>query len=140
MPVFELMARRIYKYNGNATKLLQSILLNALRAAYLASEGSASLAVDLLQNPDLRDVELDKMLQVYRRGFVTALGVICLAFGLDEADRRELGRTGRPRFEPHLPPALHGDRTEDPGIRSPAQPAFDEFDLVGVLWAKKRQK
>ncbi len=49
-------------------------ILNALCAAYAASEGATSL----IAKQDLAD----GLLKAYYRGFVTALGVVGLAFGL----------------------------------------------------------
>lgn len=37
-------------------------ILNVLRAAYVAGEGPATLVADILEDQDLRDVPLDKLL------------------------------------------------------------------------------
>ena len=63
-------------------------ILNILRATYVAHEGPASLMVDLLQDRELcaaldaADVPLEKLLQIYRQGFCTALSAVGLAFGV----------------------------------------------------------
>jgi hypothetical protein len=61
----------------------QEDILKALRAAHAASEGSAALVAEMLDDPDLGQIPLSKLLGMYRRGYQTALGVIGLAFGLD---------------------------------------------------------
>ena len=56
---------------------------NILRATLVASEGSAALVGDLLQDPDLDQAMARKLMQVYKQGFASALGAVALAFGLD---------------------------------------------------------
>jgi hypothetical protein len=60
---------------------------NALRAAHLAGGGPVSLIAEELSNPQLCDVPLSQVLEVYRRGFDTALTVIAYAFGVDAPAR-----------------------------------------------------
>ena len=71
-------------------------VLNVLRATYVAGEGPATLVAEMLQDPELQNVPLDKLLGVYRRGFVTALGAVGLAFGLESprSARVDFGLTG----------------------------------------------
>lgn len=71
-------------------------ILNVLRATYVAGEGPAILVTEMLQDPELQNVPLDKLLGVYRRGFVTALGAVGLAFGLESprSARVDFGLTG----------------------------------------------
>jgi hypothetical protein len=75
-------------------KQFEKDILNVLRATYVASEGSAALALDVLCDRTLQATvdaagvpiggqALDKeLLQMYRRGFCTALSSVALAFGL----------------------------------------------------------
>ena len=57
-------------------------ILNVLRATYVACEGPASLALEMLQDQELQGVPLEKLLSVYQHGFQTALASVALAFGL----------------------------------------------------------
>jgi hypothetical protein len=104
-------------------------ILNVLRATYVASEGPATLAVELLQDGDLRGVPLEKLLQIYRRGFHTALAAVGLAFGLvpSEPVGQSLVRTQTTAAAP-----------------SAVEAGLHELDLIGFLWAKaqveKRQR
>jgi hypothetical protein len=101
-------------------------LYNALRAAYAANEGPATLVAEMLEDKELQDIPLDVLLRIYRRGFHAALGVIALAFGLDELER---GPQGRVSVEPHHSPSLRQGQAEStPG----------ELDLVSLLWARAR--
>jgi hypothetical protein len=58
-------------------------ILNVLRATYLTSEGTATMVAETLQDAELEGVSPDKLLCIYRRGFLTALGAVTAAFGLD---------------------------------------------------------
>jgi hypothetical protein len=107
-------------------------ILNVLRAAYVAGEGPTSLAAQLTHDPDLGGVPADKLLQAYRCGFITALGAVGLAFGLDSRERA-------------------GDELQIPALRSPAglratvEPQAEggarplDTDMMGFLWAEQRR-
>lgn len=59
-------------------------ILNALCAAYAANEGAANalLAAYAASEGAAKQDPADEVLKAYHRGFVTALGVVGLAFGL----------------------------------------------------------
>lgn len=57
-------------------------ILNSLRGLHMAGAGSASLMDEILADPELRGLPLEKLLQVYQRGFNTALVATGLSFGL----------------------------------------------------------
>ena len=63
-------------------------IANVLRATSFASEGGAGLALDLLEDPELRaaldaaGIPQEKLVHIYRQGFHTALVSVGLAFGL----------------------------------------------------------
>ena len=65
-------------------------ILNVLRATYAAADGPAALLTELARDPDLRQMPVDRLVEVYRQGFCTALGAVALAFGLDRSDRRTM--------------------------------------------------
>jgi hypothetical protein len=68
-------------------------ILNALRGLHVAGAGSASLMSEILADPELQDLPLDKLLRVYQRGFNTGLVSVALSFGLDETAKPQVGRT-----------------------------------------------
>ena len=62
-------------------------ILNVLRATLAASGAPASLLSEFANDARLSDVPLDRLVDVYRQGFCTALGAVGLAFGLDSPVR-----------------------------------------------------
>jgi len=97
-------------------------ILNVLRATYAAADGPAALLTELARDPDLRHMPVDRLVEVYRQGFCTALGAVALAFGLDPSDRRAVPLAG-------FPPAM-GHDTYRRGIDSAygTEPAIREPD------------
>jgi hypothetical protein len=71
-------------------------ILNVLRATYAAADGPAALLGELVRDPELRQLPLDRLVEVYRQGFCTALGAVALAFGLDPAERHSNSGGGFP--------------------------------------------
>jgi hypothetical protein len=69
-------------------------ILNVLRATYAAADGPAALLSELVRDPELRHMPIDRLVEVYRQGFCTALGAVALAFGLDPSDRRAMPIAG----------------------------------------------
>lgn len=104
-------------------------ILNALRSVYAANEGAAGLACELLQDPDLQGVELTRLMQIYRRGFVTALGAVGLAFGLDALPvSSPSGRTRLPEPQRQVASPVDG-RGE-----------WSEAQAFGFLWQMVSQR
>lgn len=105
--------------------VLKEELLNALRGVRVASEGSAAMAAELLEDPDLQGVPLGKLLGVYRRGFDTALEALALSCGLDRLVR-----------ESAIRPVSRGQSTgREPAAASGASHSHSSADLVAVLWS-----
>ena len=71
-------------------------ILNVLRATYAAADGPAALLGELVRDPELRQLPLDRLVEVYRQGFCTALGAVALAFGLDPSERHSNSVDGLP--------------------------------------------
>ena len=112
-------------------------ILNALRGLHVAGEGPASLAVDLLGDPDLRAsiesgaVPLEKLLQIYRRGFHTALAAVGLSFGLVPVERGPGGQGERLRSR--AGPVSSDRRLGSNGSRLDGGASSGELDLIGFL-------
>jgi len=112
-------------------------ILNTLRGLHVASEGSASLAVDLLCDPDLRasiesgDVPLEKLLQIYRRGFHTALAAVGLSFGLVPVERGPGGPGERLRSQ--AAPASGDGRLRSTDAHLDGRAGPGDADLIGFL-------
>jgi hypothetical protein len=98
-------------------------ILNVLRATYAAADGPAALLSELVRDPELRHVPLDRLVQVYRQGFCTALGAVGLAFGLDSPERRT-SSPGHVFATPGGPVPLHSvapvGRTQAPSPQADA--------------------
>ena len=117
-------------------------VLNVLRATYVAGEGPATLVAEMLRDPELQNVPLDKLLGVYRRGFVTALGAIGLAFGIEptrtSVEREQRTQAQQPPVEHQGTSALYGasSRRVGPGTAGELRSNHvrDEFDLTDFLW------
>ena len=113
---------------------------NILRATLVASEGSAALVGELLQDPDLDQLSAGKLMHVYKRGFASALGAIALAFGLDVAPlTREITPSARPAqrgARPALPSGSSSKALPAGGERD----ALEELDLGGFLWARSEHE
>jgi len=112
---------------------------NVLRATYVASEGTATLVAELLQDPELCNVPLAKLLRVYREGFLHALGAVGLAFGLDPSPltRRDAGLSARGMAPDPLPPrALNGGASPEVEREDGTGSTLDDLDLVSFLWVK----
>jgi hypothetical protein len=116
-------------------------ILNVLRATYAAGEGPAALVAEMLQDDEFQGVSLDKLLQVYRQGFNTALGAVGLAFGLDARAAAARGHslavsparsTDRGRILPDGRAADWLDSGASSGARSP------DLDRIDHLWAAAR--
>ncbi len=103
-------------------------ILNVLRATYAAADGPAALLSELVCDPELRHVPLDRLMQVYRQGFCTALGAVGLAFGLDSSERRS-SSPAHPFATPAGPEPLH---TVAPACR--AQVRNPQSDPPALLW------
>ena len=112
-------------------------ILNALRGLHVASEGPASLAVDLLCDPELRAsiesgaIPLEKLLQIYRRGFHTALAAVGLSFGLVPVERGQGGQEERLRYQSTS--ASCDRRLGSTGARLDGGAGSDGTDLIGFL-------
>lgn len=111
-------------------------ILNVLRATYVASEGPATLVAELLEDPELRNVSLDKLLQIYQRGFNTALGAIGLAFGLDSYSQEGEQQAENELIEVRRGHLLRGSRYGKASSGSIVGSNSEEFDLVSFLWAR----
>lgn len=110
---------------------------NILRATLVASEGSAALVGDLLQDPDLDQVMAHKLMQVYKQGFASALGAVALAFGLDVPPFWT--KVEAPAQTPSsLAPRQGSHRALNRGAEpsSPPGQTLDEFDLADFLWIR----
>jgi hypothetical protein len=103
-------------------------ILNVLRATYVAADGPAALLSELVRDPELRHVPLDRLVQVYRQGFCTALGAVGLAFGLDSSERRG-SSPGHLSATPGGSEPLH---TVAPGCRT--QAPSPQSDPPALLW------
>ncbi len=104
-------------------------ILNILRSTYAASEGSASLVLEMLEDPDLQGVPVGKLLHIYRRGFATALGAVGLAFGLD-ATLPGSGTASCPLLSDPQQDAF------DPGAQ---QAEWTDAQVLGFLWQTVNQ-
>ena len=111
-------------------------ILNALRAMYVAGEGPATLAVELLQDGDLRGVPLEKLLQIYRRGFHTALAAVGLAFGLVPLDMEQKAPADQSLVRAQATPEPYSAQV---GTGSDADAGLCDLDLIGFLWAKAQR-
>jgi hypothetical protein len=103
-------------------------ILNVLRATYAAADGPAALLSELIRDPELRHVPLDRLVQVYRQGFCTALGAVGLAFGLDPSERH----SSSPGHLFATPGASEPLRTVAPVGR--AQVPSSQSDPPALLW------
>jgi len=91
-------------------------IVNILRSVSLASEGPAVLLAEIMQDPELKRVALDKLLEIYRRGFATALGAVGLAVGAGMMGYGQLERGTRSSLDARRnAPVLEGE--------------FDQVDL-----------
>jgi len=96
-------------------------ILNVLRATYAAADGPAALLSELVRDPELRQMPLDRLVEVYRQGFCTALGAVALAFGLDPSDRRAIPTASFPAivgYDAHRR-SLDSGRGSEPAIPEP---------------------
>ena len=117
---------------------------NILRATLVASEGSAALVGELLEDPELDQLTAGKLMYVYKRGFASALGAIALAFGLEVAPltrqvTREVTREVTPaagRISQGTRPALRGGSSNRALPGGGGSDALEELDLGGFLWAR----
>jgi hypothetical protein len=105
-------------------------ILNVLRATYVASEGPATLVAEVLQDPALRDVPLDKLLRIYRRGFLTAIGAVGIAFGLDSCNHE------KDLMEQSLTEIQRRQASSSSTTRS----ALPEFDMLSFLWTRAQRE
>jgi len=96
-------------------------IVNALRAAYVASEGTALLLTEVGPDSGLGGATQTELVEAYRRGFATALTTLGLAFGLDAAQS-----TG--------PAELGGDASANTQRQLPLRPSQVAVELVGFLW------
>lgn len=109
---------------------------NVLRATFVASEGSAGLAGELLHDPTLQNVPLNKLLYIYRKGFVNALGAVGVAFGLD-AGYRDAEQGLRSVFPPEPDrSALEYSTPMQSDQPVGAAQGPQELDLADFLWVK----
>ena len=107
-------------------------------ATYVANEGPAALMVDLLKDRDLctaldaADVPLEKLLQIYRQGFCTALAAVGLAFGVMPEGQGETSFV-------HPPSPASGERLSgSTGTCLDGGAGPCDMDLVSSLWARAR--
>lgn len=99
----------------------QEDILNILRSTLVASEGTAAVMTDMLHDPDLQGVPVEKLLQIYRRGFRTALGAVGLAFGLDAYQQE------------HHMPSLSNKQQGALGTEQVHQADLPQSDLISFL-------
>ena len=110
---------------------------NILRATLVASEGSAALVGDLLQDPDLDQAAARKLMQVYKQGFASALGAVALAFGLDVQPPWHEVEAPSQSCSPVVSRSV-----SRPALKRGAEPppppgqTLDEFNLADFLWAR----
>jgi hypothetical protein len=114
-------------------------ILNVLRSAYVASEGSASLVTQVLQDPELRNIPVQKLLSIYRQGFVTALGSVGIAFGLEAIPE------GRARYVTHSLEPASGTEPVSMNTAVPASASGDwdgslDEEPFGFLWPSVQHK
>jgi hypothetical protein len=117
-------------------------ILNVLRATYVANEGPASLVVELLKDRDLcaaldaADVPLEKLLQIYRQGFCTALAAVGLAFGV-VPEGRLVGEQRDPSVVRSATGPVSGERLSG-GTDTCLGDGADlcDLDLSGLVWAR----
>jgi hypothetical protein len=112
-------------------------ILNVLRATYIAGEGPAALVAEVLGDRDLAEVPADKLLQIYRRGFHTALGAVGLAFGLAPLVEQASDRVGRRSVSERACPSRDGGWVQRVEPDEVVDPTPEEVDLVRFLWANK---
>jgi len=117
---------------------------NILKSIYIASEGAILLADDLLQEPELSEIPLGTLLRIYRKGFVTALGSIGIAFGLDSASTSHDLLAAHSVTQPVMQTPIRQRQALPAGDPSTANPdaskgsALDDLDLVSFLWVKSQ--
>jgi len=108
---------------------------NVLRSVYIASEGAAALIAELMRDPELQNVSVQKLLGVYREGYLQALNAVGLAFGLNDQP------------EPQIAPVQNARLTRSArsrpatGDAEPRQNAdVPELDMVRFLWHKRQRE
>lgn len=115
-------------------------ILNILRATYVASEGTSTLLTQLLDDPDFHNVPIHKLMDIYRRGFVTALGSVGLAFGLDAVEEEKEKRVTRSMVsvpeQKSLPQSHSGQSNTVEGQQSLSD--YD-YELFSFLWTRARR-
>lgn len=113
-------------------------ILNILRATYVASEGTSTLVTQVLNDPDFRNVPIHKLLDIYRRGFVTALGSVGLAFGLDASEEEKEKRVTRSIVsvsDQKSLPQSHSDQLDT----AEEQQSLPDYELFSFLWTRARR-
>lgn len=116
---------------------------NILRAALLASEGSAGLISELLSSSDLDQAAASKLVYMYKQGFASALGSIALAFGLDMPPPAQQWQVKSPPSSRVFTGGVRRMSVRDSGKSLAADDLDDgleEFDLAGFLWAKSEHE
>jgi hypothetical protein len=108
-------------------------ILNAVHAAYVASSGPAALATEILQDQELQGIPLDRLLQVYMRGFNTALCAVGAAFGLTNLVDQDRGYGHR--LAEKRDPATHLEQGEQAAMLE-----LDLFDLLRVAIQREMQR
>jgi hypothetical protein len=114
-------------------------ILNILRSTYAASEGTSSLVMQLLQDPDLEHVPVQKMLAIYRRGFITALGSVGLAFGLDTIEQENQLPAGR-SLVLSSEPVLLSQPLSDRENAAQDEQSLSDLDMFRFLWTRAQRE
>jgi hypothetical protein len=98
-------------------------ILNVLRAAYIASQGSARVMARAMERCSAQDVPSDEILGAYNTGFATALAAVGVAFGLDRSDDRTAQKPNLPDRDPRELPGAGPDSSQ-----------ANEAELIAFLW------
>jgi len=113
-------------------------ILNVLRSTFVASEGSFTLVTQLLEDPDFQNVPIQKLINIYRQGVITALGSVGIAFGLDAPEHGCGTRVSRSLVDVPEPASFSGSSAVHPN-RIASQNDSSELQVFSFLWAGVRR-
>jgi len=109
---------------------------NVLRSVYIASEGPAALIAELMRDPELQNVSVQKLLGVYREGYLQALNAVGLAFGLDREPPAPA--IAQPRADLIQPVSSAAERPATNSAEPRRETELDELDMTRFLWVKRQ--
>jgi len=107
---------------------------NILRSVYVASEGPTALVAELLQDPELKNVPITKLLAIYRTGYQQALNAVGIAFGLNDLPEPQIAlvQNTHPVNSAAELPATNSAREDDPKL--------DDLVMTRFLWIKRQHE